>query len=140
MLSPEKQLIQTAKLVEQWQQAKKYKTSPVPAKLREQITALFEHFSYTKLKNNLNISETLLYRWSQEYKGNGRQLLSQNKESAQETEFIELPPTCHEQEQGLSLALSVNNQCQMRLTGNFLTEQLDVITRNIFMYQAGANL
>ena len=113
MLSPEIQLIRTAKLVEQWQQAKKYKTSPVPAELREQITALFEHFSYTKLKNNLNISETLLYRWSQEYKGNGRQLLSQNKESAQETEFIELPPTCHEQEQGLSLALSVNNQCKI---------------------------
>ena len=140
MLSPEKQLIQTAKLVEQWQQAKKYKTSPVPAQLREQITVLFKHFSFTKLKNNLNISETLLYRWSQEYKGNGRQLLSQNKESAQETEFIELPPTCHEQEQGLSLALSVNNQCQMRLTGNISTQQLDVITRNIFMYQAGANL
>lgn len=39
MLSPEKQLIQITKLVEQWQQAKKYKTSPVPTELREQIIA-----------------------------------------------------------------------------------------------------
>ena len=140
MLSPEKQLIQTAKLVEQWQQAKKYKTSPVPTELREQIIALFEHFSYTKLKNNLNISETLLYRWSQEYKGNGSQLLSQNKEPTQEAEFVELPPTYHQQEQGISLELSVNNQCQMRLTGNISTQQLDVITRNLFMYQSEANV
>lgn len=137
MLLPEKQLIQTAKLVEQWRQAKKYKTSPVPTELREQIIALFEHFSYTKLKNNLNISETLLYRWSQEYKSKSGQLAAQNKEPTQDTEFIELPPACHNQDNGISLELSINNQCQMRLTGNISTQQLDVVTRNIFMYQSG---
>ena len=137
MLSPAKQLIQITKLVEQWQQAKKYKTSPVPTELREQIIALFDHFSYTKLKNNLNISETLLYRWSQEHKSKGSQLAAQNKAQTQDTEFIELPPACHHQDNGISLELSVNNQCQMRLIGNISTQQLDVVTRNIFMYQSG---
>lgn len=96
----------------------------------------FEHFSYTKLKNNLNISETLLYRWSQEHKSKGGQLAAQNKEQTQETEFIELPPACHHQDNGILLELSVNNQYQMRLSGHISTQQLDVVTRNIFMYQS----
>ena len=137
MLSPEDQLIQTAKLVEQWQQAKKYQTSPVPAQLRQQIMALFEHFSYTKVKSNLNISTTLLYRWSQEYKNNDNQQPSQNKEAVQYTQFVELPSACQSQENGISLELSFNNQYQIRLTGNVSTQQLDVFTRNLFMCQNG---
>ena len=77
---------------------------------------------------------------TEEYKNSGSQLLSQNKAPAQETEFVEFPPTFHQQEQGIALELSVNNQCQMHLTGNISTQQLDVITRNLFMYQSGANV
>ena len=135
MLSPKNQLIQIAKLVEQWQQTKSYRNTPVPAQLRQQIIALFEHFSYTKVKDNLNMSKSLLYRWWQEYQG--KQIPTETQPSTQESEFIELPPSCNVQEQGISLELSLNNQCQMRLTGNVSTQQLDVVTRNIFMYQSG---
>ena len=137
MLSPENQLIQTNKLVEQWQQSKPYRNSPVPTQLRHQIIALYAHFTYTKVKNNLNMSKSLLYRWWQEYNAKDKQLLSQSEQPVQAAEFIELPSTCNNQEQGISLELSVNNQCKMRLTGNISTQQLDVVTRNIFMYQNG---
>jgi len=137
MLSSEPQLIQIAKLVEQWQQSKQYRNSPVPIGLRQQITALFEHFSYNKVKNNLNMSESLLYRWWKEYKNEGNQLPSKIPLPSQKTAFIELPPAFDEQKNEVSLEVDLNNMCKIRLTGNISTQQLDIFTRNIFMYQRG---
>jgi hypothetical protein len=135
MLTPQQQLTAAAKQIEQWQQTKPFRNSSVPTPLRLQVLALFEHFAVQELKQTINLSESLLHRWSKLAKS----AVENPVATAQPPEFVTLPMPETSTSNHLSLELSVGEQCRIRLTGDISVQQLDVFTRNIFMYQAGVN-
>ncbi len=137
MLTPQQQLTDVAKQVEQWQQTKEYRNSPVPEQLRLQALALFEHFTISEIRKTLKLSESLLHKWSKLAKSTAVKSVA----ITQPQEFVTLPKSEPENpvSNNLSLELSVGEQCHIRLTGAISVQQLDVFTRNIFMYQAGVN-
>ncbi|MFT4929554.1 MAG: hypothetical protein ACI8WB_005688 [Phenylobacterium sp.] len=135
MLTPQQQLTATAKQIKQWQQTKEYRNSSVPEPLRLQVLVLFEHFTVHELKQTIKLSESLLHRWSKLAKSAVKNPVA----TTQPPEFVNLPMPETSPSNHLSLELSVGELCQIRLTGDISVQQLDVFTRNIFMYQAGVN-
>jgi hypothetical protein len=135
MLTPQQQLTATAKQIEQWQQTKPHRNSAVPPPLRQQVLNLFEHFAAYELKQKINLSDSLLHRLSKEAQGASKEPVT----AAQPPEFVTLSMPQNPSPNPLSLELSLGDQCHIRLTGDISVQQLDVFTRNIFMYQTGIN-
>ena len=139
MLTPQQQLSDVAKQVKQWQQTKAHRNSALPEKLRQQILPLFEYFTNSELQQALKLSESLLYKWAKLAKNTVNKSIAVTHPQ----EFVALPTSKAKPENNvsnsLSLELTVGEQCKVRLTGDISLQQLDVFTRNIFMYQAGVN-
>jgi hypothetical protein len=109
-----------------WRKAKSHSSEQTPESLRQQAVALLEHFPFTRVTTTLKLSSNLLRRWSQQ------QPVAVHEQ--QPNEFITLPPSETPKNQ-LALELVLGNGCQMRLSGDISTEQLNVVTQNILMHQ-----
>jgi hypothetical protein len=133
MSKPKDQLATVMAQLNQWRQTKQYNNSRIPGSIRQAIIALFDHYPVHELRDELKLSGSLLYRWAKDSGAN------QNiaPASSKSPEFITLPKVEAQQDTALVLELAVGEQCQLRLSGNISTAQLDVFTRNIFMHQAG---
>lgn len=112
-----------------WRKSKSHSSAPTPEPLREQAVALLEHFPFTRVTTTLKLSSSLLRRWSQ------RQPVTIHEQ--QPNEFIALPPS-EAPKSHLALELILGNGCQMRLSGDFSTDQLNVVTQNILMHQGAS--
>lgn len=126
------QLAAIIEQVAQWRQTKQYNNSPIPEPLRQRIIELFEHYPVYELKNALNMSSSLLYRWAKEAGATTKAPVT-----VQTPEFVALPEVEASTDTTLVVEVAVGQQCQIRLSGDISTAQLDVFTRNIFMHQAG---
>lgn len=136
MSKPKNQLAAVAEQLKQWRKTKEYNNTPIPEPLRKQIIALFEFFGVSELQSVLNMSSSLLYRWVKESCDVVKTPVAVPS-SAKDPEFVTLP-TAQDMTTGhILLELSLDNQCQVRLSGDISVQQLDVVTRNIFMYQQG---
>ncbi len=112
-----------------WRKSKSHSSEQTPESLRQQAVGLLEHFPFTRVTTTLKLSSSLLRRWSQP-----KPMVA---DCLQSNEFVTLPPSEQPKNQ-LALELVLGNGCQMRLSGDISTEQLNVVTQNIFMYQPGA--
>ena len=133
MPTPKDQLAAAAEQLKLWRQIKSHNNSPIPGPLRQQIVALFECFPVGEIQTTLNLSSSLLYRW---LKKPGCEI--KVAKPAAIPEFVHLPQTEVSESNNLILELTVGNHCQIRLSGDISVGQLDVFTRNIFMYQQEA--
>ena len=142
MSKPEDQLAAVAEQFKQWRQSKTHNTEAVPASLRQKVLLLAEQFGSGKIKSFLNISTSVLSRWQNQC----RPSRTSDKDSATDViqpqpktpDFVVLPNEHSSTTNSLVVEVNINNHCQLRLSGNISSAQLDVVTRNIFMYQNGA--
>jgi hypothetical protein len=110
----------------QWRKTKSHSSSATPEPLRQQAVVLLEHFPFTRVTTTLRLSSSLLRRWSQQ--------LPITVHTQQPCEFVTLPSPEQPKSQ-LALELILDNGNQMRLSGDISTEQLNILTQNILMYQ-----
>lgn len=139
MQTPKEKLEATAAELARWRQAKKHINSAVPEPLRQQVIALLEHFSISVLKQALNLSNGVFYRWKNKL---GQAVVQPEAVQAtvveQPAQFITLPQAEPIISGNLLLEVSVGEQCQIRLSGAISVQQLDVLSKNIFMSQNGS--
>lgn len=138
MPTPKEKLQATAVKLAQWRQSKQYINSAVPESLRQQVIALLEHFTVNELKQTLNLSNGVFYRWKTKQ---GACVKPPTAEQPtvyhQPSEFITLPQAEPTTAAGLLLEVSVGEHCHIRLSGDISAQQLDVLTKNIFINQNG---
>lgn len=133
MSKPEEQLAATVQQLNQWRQTKQYKNSPIPEPLRQRIIGLLDHYPAFELKNLLNMSSSLLYRWAKDAGAT-----TKAPATVQTTQFVTLSQVEPSADTALVVEVALGQQCQIRLSGDISTAQLDVFTRNIFMHQSEA--
>ena len=112
-----------------WRKSKSHSYEQTPESLRQQAVVLLEHFPFTRVTTTLKLSSSLLRRWALQQ--------SVTVHEQQSNEFIALPPS-EVPKSHLALELILGNGCQMRLFGDLSTDQLNVVTQNIFMHEGAA--
>lgn len=112
-----------------WRKTKRHSSEQTPQSLRQQAVALLDDYPFTRVTTTLKLSSSLLRRWSQQ-----EPVTIHNQQS---NDFITLPPSGVPKNH-LALELILGNGCQMRLSGDISTDQLNVVTQNIFMHQGAA--
>lgn len=140
MTNPNVQLIAVTEQFKQWRQAKSHPTAPVPESLRRQVVALAEQFGTGKIKSALALSCSVLHRWKKQLNPNAVDVetIATVQTTDETPEFVVLSNDKPPASSSLVLELHIGNQCQIRLSGDISTAHLDVVTRNIFMYQNGS--
>lgn len=133
MSKPQDQLAATVQQLNQWRQTKQYNNSPIPEPLRLRIIGLLDHYPAFELKNLLNMSSSLLYRWAKDAGATTKAPVT-----VKTPEFVALPQVESSTDTALVVEVALDQQCQIRLSGDISIAHLDVFTRNIFMYQSGA--